>query len=94
MPTNTDYGIPGLTQKLHDLVHCRATNPLSEDGMSRAEMYFSHRNPSNGELSALADQTARAIANILLVLPGDSPYVSQCEYALSHCGYERTGVKK
>lgn len=85
--------ISGQTQKLHDLIYCRQPNSTWESGRSRASMYFHGSNPTGEEALLLADTTAGRIAIILRSLPHDSPYRSQCEYALHHCGYGADGKK-
>ncbi len=77
-----------LTQKLHDLIHCREPNPFWESKKSRASMYFRGEEPTGSQARSLADITAKEISDILQSLPADSPYRSQCEHALRHCGYE------
>ena len=80
--------ISELTQKLHDLIYCRQPNPTWDNGKSRASLYFYGSEPTDTESILLADKTAKEISVILQSLPIDSPYRSQCEYALRHCGYD------
>ena len=84
--------ISELTQKLHDLIFCREPNPMWENGKSRASMYFI-KNPTNKEIIQTADSVAKEIANLLSGLPPNDPSISQCEYALTHCGYDLGGTR-